>query len=100
MKKSVLIVGQRCSGKTTLLKKMLSNYSQPKSIVFSELFECSLETLKTFDVIGIEEVVNLSQLLVCIYLQKLCQLNFVLTSQIDIKELDEFTLSNLEIVQL
>lgn len=98
MKKSILILGQQGSGKTTKLKEILSNYNADKVVVltFQSFSYFSKSELEKHEVVVVEETCNVEQLETIAKAE--CDSYFVITTQLEAKELSEIVLSTFEIV--
>lgn len=98
MKKSILILGRRGSGKTTKLKEILSNYKADKVAIltFQSFSYFSKSELEKYEVVIVEETYSVEQLETIAKAD--CNNFFVVTTQLDVKELSEVVLSTFEIV--
>ena len=98
MKKSILILGRQGSGKTTRLKEILSNYKADKVAIltFQSFSYFSKSELEKYEVVLVEETYNVEQLETIAKAE--CNNFFVVTTQLDEKELSEVVLSTFEIV--
>lgn len=98
MKKSILILGQQGSGKTTKLKEILSNYKADKVAIltFQSFSYFSKSELEKYEAVVVEETYSVEQLETIAKAE--CDNFFVVTTQLDVKELSEIVLSWFEIV--
>jgi len=97
MKKSILILGQQGSGKTTKLKEVLSNYKADKVAIltFQSFSYFSKSELEKYQVVVVEETYSVEQLETIAKAE--CNNFFVVTTQLDVKELSEIVLSTFEV---
>ena len=97
MKKSILILGQQGSGKKTKLKEVLSNYKADKvAILTCQSFSYfSKSELEKYQVVVVEETYSVEQLETIAKAE--CNNFFVVTTQLDVKELSEIVLSTFEV---
>ena len=98
MKKSILILGRQGSGKTIKLKEILSNYKADKVAIltFQSFSYFSKSELEKYEVVIVEETYSVEQLETIAKAD--CNNFFVVTTQLDVKELSEVVLSTFEIV--
>lgn len=98
MKKSILILGRQGSGKTTKLKEILSKYKADKVAILTFQSFCyfSKSELEKYEVVLVEETYSVEQL------ETIAKAEydnfFVVTTQLDEKELSKIVLSTFEIV--
>ena len=82
MSQFTLLIGARCTGKTTGMQRLLSKIpNRPEPITPILLTKMSDELLANYDGIGIEELNSIKQLIYCINRLKNKNMVVVLTSQ-------------------
>ena len=98
MKKSILILGQPGSGKTTKLKEILQNYKADKvaMITYETFSYYSKSELQKYEAVVVEETYSVEQLETIAKAD--CDNFFVVTTQLALEELSECVLSTFEIV--
>lgn len=100
MKKVILIIGQRGSGKTTKLKEILSTYEPDKVSIlsFNAFSFYSPKELEQVAVVAVEEIYDVKQLEEVLQVSNQVNCQIIATCQTENLELTETLLSNFEVI--
>lgn len=106
MKKPILISGRQGAGKTTLLHRMMSEKIAKSNglfgIISNECFRKRIEKFpfREFSTLAIDDINRISELRDIYEYSSSFKISFIVTSNINLKDIPEYLLSKFEVITL